>query len=220
MLETTRASLEVSNTAVAALDDRYAHLAPAELDALASALVDLAFAAVGAESGNLYLSPFAGFDLDDLAVARVDTASDAFLAFTASLGAFGGPPPSADPAPTPQPLATTVDVPTPAALRAALLAGDEDGLPAIRVALPTSDGPRPLEHAWRIEGGHWHAYEASGELVIRDRSFAWQAGAASSSARVSSETTPRPPISASSRRPSTGPRPRWCRSSRRWTRRS
>jgi hypothetical protein len=174
MLETTRTSLEVSNTAVAALDDRYAHLAPAELDALASALVDLAFAAVGAESGNLYLSPFAGFDLDDLAVARVDTASDAFLAFTASLGAFAGPPPSGDPAPTPQPLVTTVDVPTPAALRAALIAGDEDGLPAIRVALPTSDGPRPLEHAWRIEGGHWHAYEASGELVIRDRSFAWQ----------------------------------------------
>ncbi len=40
------------------------------------------------------------------------------------------------PAPTPQPLSTTLVLPTPAELRAALLAGDSAGLPTVHVELP------------------------------------------------------------------------------------
>lgn len=174
-LEATRASLAIVDAGAEAFDSRYAGLAPAELDALASTVADVVFAALGADAGGATLSPFAGFGLENVTVSRVSTSSDDFLAVAASLGASPPDPPVLDPpAPTPQPLSIEVVVPTPNAVRAALVAGNDAGLPAVHVELPASDGARPLEHAWRIEGGAWRPYEATGDLVIRDRSFAWQ----------------------------------------------
>jgi hypothetical protein len=105
-------------------------------------------------------------------VERVTTASDVFLAVSATL--TGAAPIVGAPAPTPEPLSISLVIPTPAELRAALLAGTSAGLPAVQLELPTSDGARPLEHAWRTQGGAWRPYEATGVLVIQDRSFAWQ----------------------------------------------
>jgi hypothetical protein len=175
-LEATRASLGVVDPGATAFDVRYAGLNAAELDALAGTVADVVFATLGADAGIVLLSSFAGFELANVGASRLTTASDDFLAVTASLGAFGSPatPAPEPPAPTPQPLSTTLSLPAPAALRAALLAGNDAGLPAVHVELPTLDGARPLEHAWRTAGGPWHPYAATGDLVIRDRSFAWQ----------------------------------------------
>jgi hypothetical protein len=171
-LEATRASLSVADPVVAVLDPRYAGVAAADLDAWAGTVADVVFGALGADAGTFLVSELGGIPVDDVSVTRVTTSSDDFLAFTGSLG--GSPHPIDPPAPTPQPSSTTVVEPTPAELRASLLAGDDTGLPTVHVALPTSDGTRPLEHAWRLAGGPWHPYEATGDLVIRDRSFAWQ----------------------------------------------
>jgi len=171
-LETTRSALTVANPAVQVFDVRYAALNTADLDALAGSIADVVFSTLGADAGTVLVSDFAGYHLDNVAVSRVTTASDDFLAVSASLGANS--PSGNPPAPTPQPLSTTLVLPTPAALRAALLAGNSAGLPTVHVALPTTDGARPIEHAWRTAGGAWRPYVATGDLVIRDRSFAWQ----------------------------------------------
>jgi len=105
-------------------------------------------------------------------VSRATSASDDFLSVRGALALSF--PALEPPAPTPQPLSTTLSLPTPAELRAALVAGTEAALPTVHVELPTSDGSRPLEHAWRTAGGAWRPYVATGDLVIRDRSFAWQ----------------------------------------------
>ena len=171
-LETTRSALTVANPAVAVLDARYAAVNAADLDVLAGTIVDVVFSTLGADAGTVLVSEFSGFSLQNVAVSRVTTASDDFLAVSGSLG--GIPPTINPPAPTPQPLSTTLVLPTPSELRAALLAGDSAGLPTVHVELPTLDGARPLEHAWRTAGGTWRPYAATGDLVIRDRSFAWQ----------------------------------------------
>jgi hypothetical protein len=171
-LETTRSSLTVGNPAVAVFDARYAAVNAADLDALAATIIDVVFSTLGADAGTVLVAEFGGFSLQNIAVERVTTATDDFLAVSASLG--GTPPIINPPAPTPQSLSTTLVLPTPAELRAALLADDSAGLPTLHVELPTTDGARPLEHAWRTAGGAWRAYAATGDLVIRDRSFAWQ----------------------------------------------
>ena len=171
LLETTRASFAVVHPAVEVFDARYAGIAAADLDALAGTLADVVSSVLGADAGVYPLPTLAGMDAEVLDVEPVVTASDEFLAIRGSLPI----PPSGSPAaPTPQPLATTVVEPTPDALRAALRTGSDAGLPAVHVELPTTDGLRPLEHAWRTQGGAWHAYTATGDLVVRDRSFAWQ----------------------------------------------
>jgi len=170
--ETTRSSLTVANPAVEGFDARYAGVSATDLDALAGTIVDVAFSTLGADAGTVQVSEFGGFSLENVSVSCVTTTSDDFLAVSASLGANS--PSGNPPAPTPQPLSTTLVLPTPAALRAALLAGDSAGLPTVHVELPATDGARPLEHAWRTAGGAWRPYMATGELVIRDRSFAWQ----------------------------------------------
>lgn len=171
-LETTRSSLAIENPVVTVLDARYAGVNAAALDALVATAVDVVFSTLGADAGSVLVSGIAGFGAENVSVTPVSTASDEFLAVAATIGPTL--PVIDPPAPTPQPTSVTLELPTPAALRAALLAGDDVGLPALHVALPIADGVRPLEHAWRIAGSAWRPYEATGELVIRDRSFAWQ----------------------------------------------
>jgi len=171
-LETTRSTLAVSNPTVAVLDPRYAAVDAEDLDGLAATLADVVFSTLGADAGTVLLSSVGGFDVDGVSVSRVSTASDDFLAVSGSLGT--APPILEPPAPEPQPLSTALVLPTPGELRTALLAGDNAALPTLHLELPTADGARPLEHAWRTAGGAWRPYVATGDLVIRDRSFAWQ----------------------------------------------
>lgn len=171
-LETTRSELDVANSVVTAIDARYASVDAAALTALASTAADVVFSTLGADAGTFPVAGIAGMDAENVRVERITTANGVFLAVAASLGEI--PPSPGAPAPTPQPASVTLVLPTPAALRTALLAGDTAGLPTVHVALPTADGARPLEHAWRTAGGAWRPYEATGDLVIRDRSFAWQ----------------------------------------------
>ena len=172
-LETTRSALGVANPAVQVFDARYAGLNAADLDVLAGTIADVVFSTIGAGAGTVLVSDFAGYSLNNVAVQRVTTASDDFLAVSASLAV--SPSGGNLPAPTPQPLSTRLVLPTPGALRVALLAGDSAGLPTLHVELATTDGgARPLEHSWRTAGGVWRPYVATGDLVIRDRSFAWQ----------------------------------------------
>lgn len=174
-LESLRSALTVSNPSVEVFDARYDGLNAADLDGLAGTVADVVFSTLGADAGTVLASTFAGFELANVRVAQVATASDEFLAIRASLGANPpNPPAGGAPAPTPQPTSVDVMLPTPAALRAALLAGNDAGLPTVHVALPTSDGGRPLEYAWRTAGSPWRPYQATGDLAIRDRSFAWQ----------------------------------------------
>ena len=145
----------------------------ADLDVLAGTIADVVFSTIGAGAGTVLVSDFAGYSLNNVAVQRVTTASDDFLAVSASLAV--SPSGGNLPAPTPQPLSTRLLLPTPGALRVALLAGDSAGLPTLHVELATTDGgARPLEHSCRTAGGVWRPYVATGDLVIRDRSFAWQ----------------------------------------------
>jgi hypothetical protein len=172
-LETTRSALGVANPTVQVFDARYVGVNAADLDALAGTIVDVVFSTIGAGAGTVLVSDFAGYSLVNVALERVTTASDDFLTVRALLAP--NPLDGNPPAPTPQPLSTTLDLPTPAELRAALVAGNSADLPTLHVELPGIDGSaRPLEHAWRTVGGVWRPYEATGDLVIRDRSFAWQ----------------------------------------------
>ena len=170
-LETTRSSLTVANPAVAVFDSRYAALGAAQRDALAGTIADVVWSLLGADAGTYLVPGVGGSFADHVTVGSAATSTDEFL----TVGADFSIAPTLDPpAPTPQPSSVTLALPTPAQLRAALVANDDAGLPAVHVTLPASDGVRPLEHAWRTDGGAWRPYEATGELVVRDRSFAWQ----------------------------------------------
>lgn len=170
-LEPIRVALRVIEPDVTAYDARYAAVGPPALDALAATAADVVFSALGADAGVLSLPDIAGNDFIDPAVSRVDTINDAFLAVSGSLGTAAEP---GDPVPTPAPTSVSVDVPEAAALRSALVAGSDAELPTLHVELPNTDGPRALEHTWRTRGGSWRPYQATGDMVIRDRSFAWQ----------------------------------------------
>jgi hypothetical protein len=170
-LESLRSTIAVSGQTFEVLDARFGALDDEDLAVLVATAADVVLAAIGADAGTFRVPAVAGSVLNFVRVERVTTVSDDFLAIA---GALGSAPPIDPQAPTPQPISTTVDEPTPAALRAALLAGSDAALPTVHVELPTVDGVRPLEHAWRTAGGAWHPYVATGDLAIRDRSFAWQ----------------------------------------------
>ncbi len=173
MLEATRATLSVSNPSVLVSDPRYAGLSAAERAQLVGTAVDVVWSGLGAGAGVFFVPGVGGMSADNVGLARTVTPSDEFLTITASL--VSGTAALSAPAPTPAPTSSTLTVPTPTELRAALLAGDDSGLPTVHIELPTSDdASRPLEHAWRTAGGAWRPYQAVGDLVVRDRSFAWQ----------------------------------------------
>jgi hypothetical protein len=166
-----------------------------QLEEVLPTIFDLAGGLLGDGLGSFEVPGVAGFTLNDLRVQHVTTSEDDFLALYASLapsaalqnlaadrpalrqalGAFATAP-TASAVESPAARIVSVSTPRPETIRAAVAAHDATRLPTVTIAVPAIDtAGRPLEHAWRLQGGLWRPYVAGDRLVIADRAFAWQA---------------------------------------------
>lgn len=165
-LEPISVSLDAASSNVEISDARYAGVSSTDAAAFLSTLVDLVFGAVG-PGDTRFAGPYiAGLSVEHLGILRVQTTQASFLGIT---GTFGSTPPGTA-APAPAPTATTIVSSDAASVRSALRTGGA-GLPSVRFTLPVASG---LEHSFRIAQGAWHPYAAGTEILIQDRSFAWQ----------------------------------------------
>jgi hypothetical protein len=166
-------------------------------DQLAAVLPSV-FSLVTPLLGNLpaiTVPPFAGFQLENLAIRHVTTNQDDFLAIFASLGTrtllaqakgLDGLMPGAVAATSPALVAprapstgsarlVSVTTPPASAVRSALLHEEGGALPRVTFDVDQYDaGGRELEWSYQLDDGMWRPWRSEFPLVIEDQAFAWQ----------------------------------------------
>lgn len=169
--------------------------APARLEGVLPSVFDLITPLLG-NLPSIDVPTFAGFKLENLAIQKVSTSEDDFLALSASLGAStlmrqlgatsplmaealaqidGTLPADATPRSTAGARLVRVTTPAPARVRAALTQQELGALPEVEFDVERVDAAgRELEWSYNLNGGMWRPYVAGSPLVIRDRAFAWQ----------------------------------------------
>jgi MYXO-CTERM domain-containing protein len=168
----------------------------ADLLAVLPVIIDLATGALG-DLPSITVPAFAGFSLENLAVSKVVTGQDAFLAVTGNLGAQANPALAAlmskasgaaqangamllAPAVSPRRAGgsarlASVSVPPLDEVRAAAQGVAGNAMPAVTFEVDrTDDLGRELEWSWRLDHGLWRPYSSASPLVISDRAFAFQ----------------------------------------------
>ncbi len=171
----------------------------AEIAAVVPPIVDLAAPFLGDALGPFELPAVAGFTLTDLRTTRLVTDEDVFLGVLGDLGPAPADQPepagslaasaaaSASSAPARAETEATlvaVNVPSPAAMRAALMRATAPSAPmgtraevlpevVIEVADRDRDG-RKLEWTWNLNGGMWRPFTDANPLVIRTPALAFE----------------------------------------------
>jgi hypothetical protein len=162
------------------------HEMPADLAKAFPSIIDVAAGAIGGAIAPIALPQIAGFGLDGLKIQRVQTSMDDFVAIYANIVAGSGAPlldwsnperPSV--AGSVRTLARIVklDVPKQAELRAlfAPTPGIEGRRPSVTLALDAGDHHgRPVEWAYRVNGGLWHDWSQNPNPTITDSAFLLQ----------------------------------------------
>jgi len=187
--------LSSDNIAITVLNNEFVRETRDELESVLPTIFDLALPLLGDGIGPIDVPNFAGFTR---IICEV-TSEDEFMAIYASLGTSQMMRDLADTRyPSLEPVIASfdrhtqvdawpalvsgasarlrsVDVPQPAAVRAALAAKDKSGLPRVTIDVDTHDNQgRLLEWSWNLNGGLYRPYTTAAPLVIADRAFAWQ----------------------------------------------
>ena len=188
----TLSGLDTQSIGIEVLNPDFLREDKESLEEVIPALFDLVVPMLSRGLGPFELPEFAGFTLTDLEVGRIQEGRDVFLSIT---GAFGEPTVIHELAKTlpglkdhalaraESPVARVqtraslerVTTPAPDAIYAALEDDPAGALPEVVIDVDRHDAlGRPLEHAWRIDGGMWRSFTDAAPLVIRDRAFAFQ----------------------------------------------
>jgi hypothetical protein len=186
--------LESKNIRVKVENNELIRETAAELQTKLPLVFDLALPALLGGLPSIALPAFAGFSLQDLAISKVMTAEDSFLAVQGNLGTLALPPAQAARiararggmlstmiAAPPMPARAhgraelvAVDVPSLAEVRSAA-DGTGGRMPSVTFAVDRLDAQgRELEWSWRLDAGLWRPYQSGEQLVIADKAFAFQ----------------------------------------------
>jgi MYXO-CTERM domain-containing protein len=153
-------------------------------------LINVVTSALGGVLGKpITLPAVAGFSLTDFSISRVQTSQDDFVGIFANL-TQGGPAPIIDWTNPGQPVTlgavhtqaaiAQLTVPPPAALRALFsrespLVATEGERPSVTLDLAAEGAAgRPLEWAYRVDGGMWHVWSREPHPTITDDAFLLQ----------------------------------------------
>jgi MYXO-CTERM domain-containing protein len=196
VIKPTLVGISSQSVAVKVLNSQFLAEKADRLEGVLPSVFDLVTPLLG-NLPSIAVPSFAGFSLENLSIKHVTTAQDDFLAVNASLGASalmrqqGQTNPwmaravsqldgasalrAAPPRSTGGARLVGVATPELAKVRAALAQASEGALPEVKFAVDRADaGGRELEWSYNLNGGLWRPYVPGGELVIRDRAFAWQ----------------------------------------------
>ena len=194
MVKPSLVGISSSAVQVTVLNSEFVKETPAHLQMVLPSVFDLVTPLLG-NLPPIALPSFAGFTLNNPAIAHVITNQDNFLAITASLGAGF----SARQLATTEPLAAAavqvldkdlgptiapstgtahlkgVVTPAPEVVRAALSNQPGAKLPEVTIDVDHFDAAgRELEWSWNLNGGLYRQWSSASPLVIADRAFAWQ----------------------------------------------
>ncbi|MDB4965555.1 MAG: hypothetical protein JWN44_1244 [Myxococcales bacterium] len=158
----------------------------ADLEKVFPSLINIATGALGGVIKPIALPAVAGFSLDDLKIQRVQTSQDDFVAIYGTI-VTGVPAPLVDWSNPESP--RVVGAVQASAAIAELIVPNADQLqanfaerlgtvaarPSVRLQLGASDNlGKPVEWAWRIDGGMWRPWTQDANPVIRDDAFLLQ----------------------------------------------
>jgi hypothetical protein len=196
VIKPTLVGISADSVTLTVLNSEFVRETPQHLEMVLPSVFDL----VTPLLGNLPAIPvptFAGFTLNNLAIQKVTTTQDDFLAIYATLGAsavmrqlgqqdefaraavlemdrsIGSTPNQSNGSAK---LAKVV-TPEPALVRKSLMRIEGGKMPEVTFQVDRFDSSgRELEWAYNLNGGMYHPYEAvpTGQLMVRDRAFAWQ----------------------------------------------
>lgn len=179
---------------ITVLNSEFIKESPDQLEAVLPSVFSLVMPLLGNLPG-IAVPPFAGFQLENLAIQHVTTNQDDFLALYASLGpsslmlqaasrdALMSSAVAAMSAALPAPQApstgsarlSSVATPTVDRVRGALLHEPGGALPRVTFDVDRYDaGGRELEWAYQLDAGMWRPWRSEFPLVIEDPAFAWQ----------------------------------------------
>jgi hypothetical protein len=162
------------------------HEAPADLAKSFPSIIDVAAGAIGGAIAPIALPSIAGFSLDQVNIQKVTTSMDDFVAIYANIKP-GTPSPLLEWSDGRPRVAGSVrtlakvqklDVPKQEELRA-LFAPAAPGVvgrrPSVTLELAAGDANgRPLEFAYRVDGGLWHDWFQNANPTITDSAFLLQ----------------------------------------------
>ncbi len=181
--------IDPQNITVRVANTDLLHEDPNDVAMVFPALLNIATSALGGVTNPIALPGLFGFDLSDLAVGRVQTPQDDFVSIFASLKPTATSSAQQDWSDPEHPrlvgdvrtiaAVEAVDTPSPAAIRAALglgpIVSERAARPSVTLRLD-ADGAagRPVEWAWRIDGGMWRLWTTDAHPVVTDDAFLLQ----------------------------------------------
>ncbi|MFT3695811.1 MAG: MYXO-CTERM sorting domain-containing protein [Kofleriaceae bacterium] len=197
MIKPSIVGISSQNVQVSILNSDFVKETPDHLAMVLPSVFDLVTPLLG-NIAPIQVPSFAGFTLNNPAIAHVVTAQDNFLALTAQLGAGFAARQLAQKDPfaadavrklddsiirgvdrkaTGIARLDSVNVPDADAIRSAFTDGKTDKLPTVTFDVGHTDqvSGQELEWSWNFNGGMWHPWATiADKLVIRDRAFAYQ----------------------------------------------
>lgn len=193
-IKPTLVGISPSQVKITVLNSEFVKEAPADLEAVLPSVFSLVTPLLG-NLPEITVPPFAGFQLDNLAIQHVTTSQDDFLAIYASLGAsplmrqiasrdalmssavtaMDAAIPAAPAPSTAQARLAGVVTPTPDRIRGALRHDLDGALPRVTFDVDTRDAAgQPIEWSYQLDDGMWRPWRGGSPLVIEDQAFAWQ----------------------------------------------
>ncbi|HEX2690826.1 MAG TPA: MYXO-CTERM sorting domain-containing protein, partial [Kofleriaceae bacterium] len=190
----TLVGISSDNVKITVQNSEFVKEAPAGLEAVLPSVFSLVIPLLG-QLPEITVPPFAGFQLENLAIRHVTTNQDDFLALYGSLGpstlllsaarrdplmasavaALNASLPTPPAPSTGQARLASVSVPPVDRVRGALLSDKSGALPRVTFDVDRYDAAgRELEWAYQLDQGMWRPWRSEFPLVIEDPAFAWQ----------------------------------------------
>jgi hypothetical protein len=189
--------LEADDIELHVINSEFVKEAASDLEAVLPTVLDLALPMIADGIGPIDMPDFGGFSLNNIALSKVTTPQDDFLAINATMGASMAMRQNprlqayvadldqsvgyvAVEASTGSARLASVVTPPPADVVAALKTahsplGSAGAMPTVTIDTDAFDvHGRPLEWSWRLNDGMWRPFTTTSPLVIADRAFAWQ----------------------------------------------
>lgn len=178
VIKPTLSGISAREVTIKALNTRFIRETPAELESQLPAVFDLVTPLLG-DLPPINVPTFAGFSLDNLAIRKVVTGQDDFLALTAGLGVQQKPGQllvRTDKASDGTARLVRVTTPDVAKVRAGIAHQAGGALPEVVFDVDRYDSlGRELEWTYNLDNGLFRDYrDAVGPFTIADRAFAFQ----------------------------------------------